>query len=70
MRCLFKTIVSAVLALMPLAATAAPPASPAAVVATPRFAFQPVVEGTEVVHAFVITNKGAGMLEIAGVKTG
>jgi len=35
-----------------------------------QFTFQPVVEGTEVVHDFVILNKGADMLSVLNVKTG
>jgi hypothetical protein len=35
-----------------------------------QFTFQPVVEGTEVVHDFVIQNKGAEVLSILNVKTG
>jgi len=64
---LLNAILLAILALTPLSATAG---QPAAVVAAPLFEFQPVVEGTEVVHAFEVTNKGEGMLEITGVKTG
>jgi hypothetical protein len=35
-----------------------------------KFTFQPVVEGTEVVHDFVILNKGVDMLSVLNVKTG
>jgi len=35
-----------------------------------QFTFQPVVEGTEVVHDFVILNKGADVLSLLNVKTG
>jgi len=34
------------------------------------FTFQPVVDGTEVVHDFVILNKGTEVLSILNVKTG
>jgi hypothetical protein len=34
-----------------------------------QFTFQPVVEGTEVVHDFVIQNKGTDALSILSVKT-
>lgn len=35
-----------------------------------QFTFQPVIEGTEVVHDFVIQNKGTDALSILNVKTG
>ena len=35
-----------------------------------QFTFQPVVEGTEVVHDFVILNKGTDALSILNVRTG
>jgi hypothetical protein len=35
-----------------------------------QFTFQPVVEGTEVVHDFLILNKGADVLSVLNVKTG
>jgi hypothetical protein len=35
-----------------------------------KFTFQTVVEGTEVVHDFVILNKGADVLSVLNVKTG
>jgi hypothetical protein len=35
-----------------------------------KFTFQPVVEGTEVVHDFVILNKGTDELSVLNVKTG
>jgi hypothetical protein len=35
-----------------------------------QFTFQPVVEGAEVVHDFVILNKGPDVLSVLNVKTG
>lgn len=35
-----------------------------------QFTFQPVVEGTEIVHDFVILNKGTEELSVLNVKTG
>lgn len=35
-----------------------------------QFTFQPVVEGMEVVHDFVILNKGTEVLSVLNVKTG
>jgi hypothetical protein len=35
-----------------------------------QYTFQPVVEGTEVVHDFVIQNKGTEELTVLNVKTG
>jgi hypothetical protein len=35
-----------------------------------QYTFQPVVEGTEVVHDFVLLNKGADALSVLNVKTG
>lgn len=40
------------------------------VVPETQFTFQSVVEGTEIVHDFVIQNKGADILSILNVKTG
>ena len=40
------------------------------VVPETQFTFQPVVEGTEVVHDFVIMNKGTEVLSVLNVKTG
>jgi len=40
------------------------------VVPETQFTFQPVVEGTEVVHDFIILNKGADVLSVLNVKTG
>jgi hypothetical protein len=34
------------------------------------YSFQPVVEGTEVSHEFIVQNKGLAELEITSVKTG
>ena len=35
-----------------------------------KYEFDPVVDGTQVTHDFVINNTGDGMLAIAQVKTG
>jgi hypothetical protein len=40
------------------------------VVPETQYTFQPVVEGTEVVHDFVIQNKGTDVLSVLNVKTG
>ena len=40
------------------------------VVPETKFTFQPVVEGTEVVHDFAILNKGTDVLSVLNVKTG
>ena len=45
-------------------------ASPVALIAKPVYEFEPVVDGTQVMHDYVIQNKGAGILEIQKVKTG
>jgi hypothetical protein len=45
-------------------------AEPVAVAPEPGHTFPTVVEGTEVVHEFVIQNKGSDTLEIQKVKTG
>lgn len=53
----------------PAAAPAASPEkAPAIVVPEEKYEFQPVVEGVEVVHDFVIQNKGTADLEILAVK--
>jgi hypothetical protein len=43
---------------------------PAAVVTSPIYRFDPVIEGTEIEHAFVIRNNGTAPLEIIKVETG
>ncbi len=43
--------------------------SPSAVIMQSRFEFEPVVDGTEVVHDFVILNKGSAPLSIRDVIT-
>jgi hypothetical protein len=47
-----------------------PPPYPSAFIAQPEYTFDPVVDGTQVLHDYVIQNKGAGTLEIQKVKTG
>ena len=42
---------------------------PLAYLPSASFEFEPVVEGKEVVHDFVIQNKGAGDLKIQNVRT-
>jgi hypothetical protein len=42
---------------------------PSAYVPSAAFEFEPVVEGKEVVHDFVIQNKGAALLEVQSVRT-
>ncbi len=44
--------------------------APSAVVLEPRFAFDSVVEGTEVVHEFPIQNKGGSVLKLNKVESG
>ena len=44
--------------------------SPAYAVPEKQFTFQPVVDGTEIVHDFTIQNKGTAELSILNVKTG
>ncbi len=45
-------------------------AAPDAVAVEPVFEFKPVLDGDEVVHDFVIQNKGSADLEIQRVQTG
>jgi uncharacterized membrane protein YciS (DUF1049 family) len=47
-----------------------PPASPSAFIAQPEYDFEPVVNGTQVMHDYVIQNKGTETLEIQKIKTG
>ena len=44
--------------------------SPSAVVPEPRYEFAPVPEGSEVLHDYVIQNKGTAPLIIEKIKTG
>ncbi len=46
------------------------PTSPSALIAQPEYEFEPVVDGTQVIHDYVIQNKGTETLEIQKVKTG
>jgi hypothetical protein len=46
------------------------PQKPEAFLPASVFEFAPVVEGTEVVHAFVIHNRGDAVLEILSVSSG
>lgn len=57
---------------LPLASVAEDKAedNPSYAVPEKQFTFQPVVEGTEVVHDFVIMNNGTDILSILNVKTG
>jgi hypothetical protein len=47
-------------------------AGPAASVFFPEkaFEFKPVIEGTKVIHDFVVTNRGSAPLVISDVRTG
>jgi hypothetical protein len=70
-----KSIVIAVLTLAflggpVLSPAAAGQAAPVASLPEKSFNFDPVVEGTEVVHDFVIQNTGNGDLKIHRVSTG
>lgn len=43
---------------------------PAVVVPSPVYRFEPVIEGAEIVHEFVVRNTGSAPLEIQAVETG
>jgi uncharacterized membrane protein YciS (DUF1049 family) len=43
--------------------------TPSVSVAQPQYNFESVVDGTQVIHDYVIQNKGATTLEIQKVKT-
>lgn len=43
---------------------------PSAVAPESKYAFDPVIDGTEITHDFVIQNKGNALLKIERVKTG
>ena len=42
---------------------------PSASVPQPLYEFEPVVDGTQVIHDYIIQNKGTATLEIQKVKT-
>ena len=44
-------------------------AKPSVLVPQSQYNFEPVVDGTQVIHDYVIQNKGATTLEIQKVKT-
>ncbi len=48
----------------------APTGTPSAFLAESVYEFQPVVEGSEVVHGFTIENRGDAPLEIIDIKSG
>lgn len=43
--------------------------SPSALIRQPIYQFVPVVDGNEVVHDYIIQNKGTATLEIQKIKT-
>ena len=43
---------------------------PQAFFAETRYEFEPVIDGQEVVHDFIIQNKGSAVLHVQRVKTG
>lgn len=45
-------------------------AQPSAFFPTTRYEFSPVLDGTKVVHDFIIQNKGSAPLKIEKVRTG
>ena len=51
-------------------AKSAPALSPKAYLPEYRYEFEPVIEGTEVLHDFVIQNQGDAPLDIIKVETG
>jgi hypothetical protein len=53
-----------------IGAEESPPASPSAFISQPEYTFEPVVDGTQVMHDYVIQNRGTKTLEIQKVKTG
>ena len=44
--------------------------TPSAFIPNSRYAFSPVLDGTEITHGFVIQNKGDAILEIEKVRPG
>ena len=58
------------LAAAALAAGPAAEGAPSADLPERHFSFEPVVDGTEVVHNFVLYNKGSASLKIQKVRTG
>jgi len=51
-------------------ATGGTPDAPLAVAPEPIFTFEPVLEGEEVIHDFVVENRGTAELQIHRVQTG
>ena len=68
---IFLALAAAVLAAGPAAAGVDPEQGlPAVEVPQFRYEFESVVEGSEVVHTFVLKNRGTAPLEIQRVRTG
>lgn len=59
-----------VLAAACFGSTAGSPDTPLAVALEPIFKFEPVLDGDEVVHDFIIQNRGTAELKIHTVQTG
>lgn len=59
-----------VLAAVCFGASDGPSDTPLAVALEPTYKFEPVLDGEEVVHDFVIQNRGTAELQIHDVKTG
>jgi hypothetical protein len=53
-----------------IAAEEISPVLPSTLIAEAVYEFEPVVDGTQVMHDYLIQNKGDGTLEIQKVKTG
>jgi len=71
LRCLFNLFVCGILffAADVLAAGDQTPESPSAFILGSRYTFNPVLEGTEILHDFVVQNKGSAELKIEQVRT-
>lgn len=65
------TLIALLLVAAPLSASEKiVPTGPSISVGAPAFEFDAVIDGEEVMHDFVIHNKGSQVLEIKNVRTG
>ncbi|MFP4226458.1 MAG: hypothetical protein ACLFRF_06990 [Desulfobacterales bacterium] len=67
---IFKTSLISILLCFLAASAAAEQAAPNAVAPTESYQFGTVLEGNDVIHDFVIQNKGDALLDIENVRTG
>lgn len=67
---MFKRIIVLILGVLLLSAEVFAENTPAAFLPEQTYQFAPLLEGTEVVHDFILQNKGTAPLDIINLKSG